>query len=37
MPLAKIQAKKELFDVIEKSNADVEKLIRAVKGFLSFF
>ena len=27
---------KELFDVLEKSKADVEKLIRAVKGFVSY-
>ena len=26
---------KELFDVLEKSKADVEKLIRSVKGFVS--
>jgi len=27
---------KELFDVIEKNKAEVEKLIRAVKGFVSY-
>ena len=27
---------KELFDVLEKSKADVEKLVRSVKGFVSF-
>ena len=27
---------KELFDVLEKNKADVEKLIRAVKGFVSY-
>ncbi len=27
---------KELFDVLEKSKADVEKLIRSVKGFVSY-
>ncbi len=27
---------KELFDVLEKKKADVEKLIRAVKGFVSY-
>jgi hypothetical protein len=27
---------KELFDVLEKSKADVEKLIRSVKGFVNY-
>jgi hypothetical protein len=27
---------KELLDVLEKSKADVEKLIRSVKGFVSY-
>jgi hypothetical protein len=27
---------KELFDVLEKRKADVEKLIRSVKGFVSY-
>ena len=27
---------KELFDVLEKSKADVEKIIRSVKGFVSY-
>jgi hypothetical protein len=27
---------KELFDVLDKSKADVEKIIRAVKGFVSY-
>jgi hypothetical protein len=27
---------KELFDIIEKNKAEVEKLIRAVKGFVSY-
>jgi hypothetical protein len=27
---------KELFDALEKSKADVEKLIRSVKGFVSY-
>ena len=27
---------KELFDVLEKNKADVEKLIRSVKGFVSY-
>src|SRR6202521_5677471 len=27
---------KELFDVLEKSKAEVEKLIRSVKGFVSY-
>ena len=27
---------KELFDVLEKNKADVEKLIRGVKGFVSY-
>jgi hypothetical protein len=27
---------KELIDVLEKNKADVEKLIRAVKGFVSY-
>ena len=27
---------KELFDVVEKNKADVEKLMRSVKGFVSY-
>jgi hypothetical protein len=27
---------KELFDVLEKNKAEVEKLIRAIKGFVSY-
>ena len=27
---------KELFDVLEKNKADVESLIRSVKGFVSY-
>jgi hypothetical protein len=27
---------KELFDVLEKSKADVEKIMRSVKGFVSY-
>ena len=27
---------KELFDVLEKNKADVDKLMRAVKGFVSY-
>jgi hypothetical protein len=27
---------KELFDVIEKSKSDVEKVLRSVKGFVSY-
>ena len=27
---------KELFDVLEKKKADVEKLLRAVKGFVNY-
>lgn len=27
---------KELFDILEKNKADVEKLIRGVKGFVSY-
>ena len=30
------RARKELFDVLEKKKADVEKLLRAVKGFVSY-
>jgi hypothetical protein len=28
---------KELMDVLERNNAEVERLIRAVQGFVSFF
>ena len=27
---------KELFDVLDKNKADVEKIMRAVKGFVSY-
>lgn len=27
---------KELFDVLEKNKADVERLLRAIKGFVSY-
>ena len=27
---------KELFDIVEKNRADVEKLMRSVKGFVSY-
>jgi len=27
---------KELFDILEKNKTDVEKLIRGVKGFVSY-